>query len=70
VRDNEGRTLRAAAAVSAGMRLDIEFVDGRVGAVADGEGKEKSKPQPAAVRAKPRSRGGGSRGGQGSLFGS
>jgi exodeoxyribonuclease VII large subunit len=70
VRDNEGRTLRAAAAVSAGMRLDIEFVDGRVGAIADIEGKEKSKPQPAAVGAKPRSRGGGSQGGQGSLFGS
>lgn len=70
VRDSKGRTLRAAAAVSAGMRLDIEFADGRVGAIADGEGKEKSKSQPAAVRAKPRSRGGGSRGGQGSLFGS
>ena len=64
VRDGEGRTLRAAAAVAAGMRLDIEFADGRVGAVADGEGQEKSKPQPAPARAKPRSRGGGSRAGR------
>jgi len=62
VRDGEGRTLRAAAAVSAGMRLDIEFADGRVGAVVDGD----SKPQPPAARAKARSRGGP--GGQGKLF--
>jgi exodeoxyribonuclease VII large subunit len=62
VRDGEGRTLRAAAAVSAGMRLDIEFADGRVGAVADGD----SQPQPPAARAKARSRGGP--GGQGKLF--
>jgi len=67
VRDGEGRPLRAAAGVSAGMRLDIEFADGRVGAVADGEAKE-PKPQ-ATPRPKPRPRGeGGS--GQGSLFGS
>ncbi len=65
VRDGEGRPLRAAAAVSAGMRLDIEFADGRVGAVADGE----TNPQPPPARTKPGSRGGGSRGGQGSLFG-
>ncbi len=32
VRDAGGRPLRAAAAVSAGMRLDIEFSDGHVGA--------------------------------------
>ena len=67
VRDGEGRPLRAAAGVSSGMRLDIEFADGRVGAVADGEAKE-PKPQ-AAARAKPRPRGEGG-GGQGSLFGS
>jgi exodeoxyribonuclease VII large subunit len=68
VRDGEGRPLRAAAGVSSGMRLDIEFADGRVGAVADGEAKE-PKPQ-AAPRAKPRPRGGEGPGGQGSLFGS
>jgi exodeoxyribonuclease VII large subunit len=71
VRDGEGRPLRAAAGVSAGMRLDIEFSDGRVGAVADGEAKE-PKPQatPAPARAKPRPRGGEGSGGHGSLFGS
>ena len=54
VRDGEGHPLRAAAAVSGGMRLDIEFADGRVGAVADGEATAAPAP-----RAKPRPRGGG-----------
>jgi len=67
VRDGEGRPLHAAASVASGMRLDIEFADGRVGAVADGEAKE-TKPQPVP-RAKPRPRS-GEGGGQGSLFGS
>jgi exodeoxyribonuclease VII large subunit len=62
VRDGDGRPLRTAAAVGSGMRLDIEFSDGRVGATADGEGTAPAKP-------KPRSRGGGGSGGQGSLFG-
>jgi exodeoxyribonuclease VII large subunit len=57
VRDGEGRPLHNAADVGAGMRLDIEFADGRVGAVADGN---------PAARAKPRGRGGA--GGQGTLF--
>jgi exodeoxyribonuclease VII large subunit len=65
VRDGEGRPLRAAAGVTGGMRLDIEFADGRVGAVADGP--HAKSPQPAAAPAKPRSRGAGP-GGQGSLF--
>ena len=65
VRDGEGRPLRAAADVPTGMRLEIEFADGRVGAVADGE----ARPAPAA-KPKPRSKGGeGGPGGQGSLFG-
>jgi exodeoxyribonuclease VII large subunit len=59
VRDGEGRPLRSAAAVSPGLRLDIEFSDGRVGAVAEGGA---SSPAPA----KPRTRKGGA--GQGSLF--
>jgi exodeoxyribonuclease VII large subunit len=62
IRDGDGRPLRTAAAVGSGMRLDIEFSDGRVGATADGEGTAPAKP-------KPRSRGGGGSGGQGSLFG-
>lgn len=65
VRDGEGQPLRGAAGVTSGERLDIEFADGHVAAVADGEGK----PTPAAPRVKPRPRGGGERGGQGSLFG-
>ncbi len=66
VRDGEGHPLRSAASVGAGMRLDIEFSDGRVGATSDGNHAE----QPSArVKAKIRSSGGGS-GGQGSLFGS
>jgi exodeoxyribonuclease VII large subunit len=36
VRAEEGQPLRSAAAVSPGMRLDIEFADGHVGATADG----------------------------------
>ena len=67
VRDGEGRPLRSAAAVAAGARLDIEFSDGRVGAVADGE----HAAQSPAAKVKPRPRGGsgGQSGGQGSLFG-
>jgi exodeoxyribonuclease VII large subunit len=64
VRDGDGRPLRTAAAVGSGMRLDIEFSDGRVGATADGEGAAAQSP----AKPKPRRRGGGS-GGQGSLFG-
>jgi exodeoxyribonuclease VII large subunit len=62
VRDGEGHPLRAAAAVSGGMRLDIEFSDGRVGAVAEGAGE--AAPAPSAP--KPRARKSGP--GQGSLF--
>ena len=36
VRDLNGRPLRAAAAVNAGLRLDVEFTDGRVRAEAEG----------------------------------
>jgi exodeoxyribonuclease VII large subunit len=63
VRDGDGSPLRSAAAVARGARLDIEFADGRLGAIADGE----VRPRPVP---KPRSRGGGGGpGGQGSLFG-
>src|SRR5690242_7186955 len=64
VRDGEGRPLRSSAAVSAGMRLDIEFSDGRVGATADGD----RGPQPSGKAKRTRGSGGGP-GGQGSLFG-
>jgi len=65
VRDGEGHPLRSATAVTGGMPLDIEFSDGRVGAVADDGGAPvlgAAKPKPSV---KPR----GGAGGQGSLFG-
>jgi exodeoxyribonuclease VII large subunit len=66
VRDEDGHPLRSAATIDAGMRLDIEFADGRVTATADGD----RAAQPPA-RTKPRARGSGEgSGGQGSLFGS
>jgi hypothetical protein len=48
-----------------GMRLDIEFHDGHVEAVAGNRGEV--KPPADAVRPKPKRRSGGE--GQGSLFG-
>jgi exodeoxyribonuclease VII large subunit len=66
VRDAAGDPLRAAAAVSAGMRLDIEFADGRVGAVA-GDARITTESQPAPpFRRRRRQTGSGE--GQGSLF--
>jgi len=58
IRDHKGVPLRAAAAVSPGQRLAIEFSDGRVGATADGAGT------PAPPKPKSKSKGPG----QGSLF--
>jgi exodeoxyribonuclease VII large subunit len=45
VRDSEGHPLRSAAAVTSDMKLDIEFSDGRVGAVANGAAKSTPKPK-------------------------
>jgi exodeoxyribonuclease VII large subunit len=70
VRDETGRPLRSATAVASGSRLDIEFTDGRVGAVAEGGAAPVERAQPASPvkpAAKPRKPGGG--GSQGSLFG-
>ena len=63
VRDAAGQPLRTAAEVKAGTRLDIEFSDGRVGAVAEGEARMRPPPVPRRAR-----RGGEGSGGQGSLF--
>jgi exodeoxyribonuclease VII large subunit len=50
-----GAPVRAAAAVSPGMRLDIEFADGRVGATAEGAPRLRSAmPGAAPLRAKRR----------------
>jgi len=66
VRDDAGHPLRSVAAVTAGMRLAIEFADGRVRATADGT----AKPDAPPAKPRPRSRTGEGSGGQGSLFGS
>jgi exodeoxyribonuclease VII large subunit len=63
VRDPQDQPLRAAANVSRGMHLSIEFADGRVGAVAEGE----PVPRPAPAPRRKRRFGGGE--GQGNLFG-
>jgi exodeoxyribonuclease VII large subunit len=66
VRDPDSRPLRAAAAVSPGLRLDIEFTDGHVGAVAE---SRQTRPAPAAMP-RPRRRRGITSPDQGNLFGS
>ncbi len=63
VRDTTGETLRSAAAVNAGMAIEIEFADGRIGAHADAA---PAATKPGAEPAKPRRRGSGE--GQGDLF--
>jgi len=69
VRDGDGLPLHSAAAVANGARLDIEFADGRVAAVADGEGRP-TPATPVPKAPKPRRSGGeGGQSGQGSLFG-
>jgi exodeoxyribonuclease VII large subunit len=72
VRDLEGRPLRQAAAVSAGLRIDIEFSDGCVRALAEGSSAVSEDKAEAGAAGKPRTRRGGGDGGgssQGSLFG-
>jgi len=64
VRDATGQPLRAAAAVSAGMAIEIEFSDGRIGArTAGGPSSDESDTESAKPRAR---RGPGP--GQGDLF--
>jgi exodeoxyribonuclease VII large subunit len=65
VRDDVGRPLRSAAAVTPGLRLDIEFADGRVPALATGAGTSASTMRIARPR-----RRAGSNPDQGNLFGS
>jgi len=67
VRDQDGRPLRAAAAVSPGMPVDIEFSDGCVRARAEGAGAGPG-PGAADASARPRNRRRDDKG-QGSLFG-
>jgi exodeoxyribonuclease VII large subunit len=64
VRDRAGRPLRTAAAVAAGMPIDIEFADGRVGARAEVV-QASTTPRAEPVRRRARR---GSDPGQGNLF--
>jgi exodeoxyribonuclease VII large subunit len=66
VRDEASRPLRAAASVSTGMRLDIEFSDGRVAAIA-GEAQITPPVEAAPLPPRRRRRSFGGEG-QGSLF--
>ena len=67
VRDGGGHPLRAAAAVSAGMRLDIEFSDGRVGAVA-GDARVTPQAEATPLLRRRRRRSSSADEGQGNLF--
>jgi exodeoxyribonuclease VII large subunit len=50
VRDEGGRPLRSASAVAMGSRIDIEFADGRLPALATGGVTSGFRPQPIARR--------------------
>jgi exodeoxyribonuclease VII large subunit len=65
VRGPDDQPLRTAAAVATGMRLDIEFQDGHVGAIASTGAT--GQREPIALRPRPRRRSVGTEG-QGSLF--
>ena len=71
VRDSEGRTLRSAAQIAAGQRLDIELADGHVDAQALSGGRTSrgAEPQHQARPSLPPRKTTVPRGGnQGSLF--
>jgi exodeoxyribonuclease VII large subunit len=68
VRDSSGRTLRSAAEIAAGQRLDVEMADGRVDAQVLGTNLHGATRRQGPVRAATRTKGGTSPGSQGSLF--
>ncbi|HWB46609.1 MAG TPA: exodeoxyribonuclease VII large subunit, partial [Hyphomicrobiaceae bacterium] len=68
VRDAEGRTVRAAAGVVSGQRLDIELADGHIDAEARGAGRARGAATPGAKRPAQRTTTGSRSGNQGSLF--
>jgi exodeoxyribonuclease VII large subunit len=65
VRDAEGHPVFSMAGVTPGLRMQIEFADGRVGAVADGGRTAAETPAPPPSRPRGRS---STPSGQGSLF--
>ena len=68
VRDLAGRPLRQAAAVSTGERIDIEFSDGRVRALAEVSSGTAPVPRSGGILRRRRRRPTDSDTGQGSLF--
>jgi exodeoxyribonuclease VII large subunit len=70
VRDEHGLPLHAAAHVSSGQRLSIEFADGHIGATADGDeaGTEATPKSPAIKPASKRTTDFGVKKVQGDLF--
>ena len=68
VRDAAGRPLRSAAAVAAGVPIEIEFADGRIGAHADDRPESKPGSEPTKPRAKVIKSERGAGPGQGDLF--
>jgi exodeoxyribonuclease VII large subunit len=72
VRDPDGQPVRTAAAVPSGTRLDIEFADGHLAAVAEPAERAAADPAPPPTDpepAKPRAARARSDPGQGNLFG-
>ena len=73
VRQEDGVAVRAAAALSAGARIVIEFADGKTGAqvtgpIDEGFGQSRAKPAERATRARTKNDSGTDGGGQGTLF--
>jgi exodeoxyribonuclease VII large subunit len=60
VRDEAGQPVRSVAAIAAGSRLEVELADGRIGAVAEGEGAVARKSDKLSRKS--------AGGGQGTLF--
>jgi exodeoxyribonuclease VII large subunit len=69
VRDETGHALRNAASVAPGMRLDLEFADGRIAAIADGDSTTlPPRREPPRAAAKPAAKRSAKPSDQGDLF--
>ena len=68
VRDSEGRTLRSAADIAPGQRLDVEMADGRIDVQVLGSSVREAGKRHTPARPPVRGKSGAPGGGQGSLF--
>jgi exodeoxyribonuclease VII large subunit len=68
VRDSEGRTLRSAADIAPGQRLDVEMADGRIDVQVLGSSVREAAKRHTPARPPVRGKSGAPGGGQGSLF--